>query len=238
MSVNVLREGLSRLGFEENEFFGIKTRAVSELEELMSRYTNELLKFNARFDLVSDCGYETAIVRHVLDSLSAAKLIAKIASEILKKRQVGKLTIADIGSGAGLPGIPLAAAFENMNFVLVERMTKRCEFLEHCLKTLCLSNAKIQNEQVERLAQNSFDVAVMRAFHPLTKKTSRVLLRIIKAGGKLAAYKAKSERIAEEMASLSPNIPEYTTEKLTVPFLTDDTPASQARERNLLIITK
>lgn len=141
------------------------------------------------------------------------------------------VTIADIGSGAGLPGIPLAAAFSGVSFVLVERMSKRCGFLRICVRELGLSNVTVEEEQAERLAQNRFDIAVFRAFHPLEKKLLRVLRRILKSNGVLAAYKARRDSIAAELATLGDAAGAYCIQSLTVPFLAD-------HERNLVIIKK
>ena len=129
-----------------------------------------------------------------------------------------ELVLADIGSGAGLPGIPLAAAFPDYSFVLVERMTKRVDFLRHSAELLHLQNVTVEENQAERLAQKRFDIAAFRAFRPLEKKMAKVLLRILKDGGYLAAYKAKREKILAEMNAL-PAVPPYEIIPLAVPFL-------------------
>lgn len=116
-------------------------------------------------------------------------------------------------------------------------MSKRCNFLEHCIRLLELKNVTVEENQAERIEQNRFDLCVFRAFRPLEKKMTHVLRRILKENGKLAAYKAKSEKIKEEMEALGANIPQYSVHSLTVPFLTENT-QEEARERNLVIINK
>ena len=137
--------------------------------------------------------------------------------------------IADIGSGGGLPGIPLAIALPQFQFVLVERMSKRCAFLENCAAVLNLRNVRVENLQAEQVEAASFDVATFRAFRPLDKKIIKTLLRTIKSDGILAAYKAKQENIATEMAAISSIVPEYKIEKLVVPFMED-------HQRHLVLI--
>ncbi len=237
--MNYLHEGLLQLGFDKGEFYGIKTLPLSELEEKMDLYIKALQEYNAKFDLINTDEYDQIVIRHILDSLSGGSNLAKLISE--SSTAPDQMVLADIGSGAGLPGIPLSAAFPSLKFVLVERMTKRCAFLEHCCSLLELKNASVEENQAERLEQKRFDFCVFRAFRPLEKKMTHVLRRILKDEGKLAAYKAKSDKIKEEMEALGKNMPEYCVVPLTVPFLTEnviDGPDSQERERNLVIISK
>ncbi|MBQ7158948.1 MAG: 16S rRNA (guanine(527)-N(7))-methyltransferase RsmG [Treponema sp.] len=227
--MSILQEGLTQLG-------------LSPLEEKMDAYIRTLQEYNAKFDLINTDEYDQIAIRHIFDSLSGAAEIAKliekrIACTAASSANENGLVLADIGSGAGLPGIPLAAAFPERKFVLVERMTKRVDFLRHCAEVLQLDNVTVEENQAERLEQRRFDIAVFRAFRPLEKKMTKVLLRILKDGGYLAAYKAKCEKITEEMQSL-PVVPAYEVVPLTVPFLTEHTGAEEERERNLVIISK
>lgn len=237
--MNHLHEGLVQLGFEKGNFSGIETISIEEIELKMEKYISNLQEFNAKFDLINTDDHEEIVIRHILDSLSG---IPKICEEI--KNRYGfeneipsDFIIADIGSGAGLPGIPLAAVLPQFNFILVERMTKRCAFLNNCKELLELKNVTVEENQAERIEQKRFDLCVFRAFRPLEKKMMKVLLRILKENGFLAAYKAKSEKIAEEMQSL-PVVPKYKVEPLLVPFLTENTTETEERERNLVIIEK
>ena len=230
--MNALHEGLLQLGFETGEFSGIKTLPLSELEAKMETYISALQEYNAKFDLINTDEHEEIAVRHILDSLSALPKIC----EILSGRGT-ELSLADIGSGAGLPGIPLASALPQFHFTLIERMTKRCGFLNHCVQILNLKNVTVEEDQAERLEQKRFDLCVFRAFRPLEKKMAKVLLRILKDGGCLCAYKAKREKIIEEMENL-PQKPKYEIFPLTVPFLTENSGEQEERERNLVVIER
>lgn len=237
--MNYLHDGLVQLGFEKGEFYGIKTTDLSLLEKKLDSYIKALQEYNAKFDLINTDQYDQIVIKHILDSLSGAEKVARLASEIAAASGVEPeaLNLADIGSGAGLPGIPLAAAFPDLNFTLVERMTKRCSFLNHCASLLELNRVFVEENQAERLEQKRFALCVFRAFRPLEKKMTHVLRRILKDGGKLAAYKAKAEKIKEEMEALGSNMPSYTVESLTVPFLTENS-EEEERQRNLVIIEK
>lgn len=241
--MNFLHEGLLELGFEAGEFSGIKILPLETIEQKMEKYIAALQEYNAKFDLINADEHDEIAIRHILDSLSA---LPKICAEISRRwgEQLSEsgsksenFSLADIGSGAGLPGIPLASCLPQFHFTLVERMTKRCGFLSHCAQILSLQNADVEENQAERLDQNRFDLCVFRAFRPLDKKMAKVLLRILKPDGILAAYKAKKEKIIEEMESLPQN-PKYEILPLKVPFLTENTAEGEERERNLVIIEK
>ncbi|MBR1535831.1 MAG: 16S rRNA (guanine(527)-N(7))-methyltransferase RsmG [Treponema sp.] len=238
--MNFLHEGLLELGFEKGDFFGVKTLPLPELESKMEVYISALQEYNAKFDLINTDDHNEIAVRHILDSLSALPKICEKLSEF-KNSEFSELSLADIGSGAGLPGIPLAAALPDLHFTLIERMTKRCAFLSHCAEVLKLKNVDIEENQAERLSQKRFDLCVFRAFRPLEKKMMKVLLRILKEGGCLCAYKAKKVNIIEEMEALAQK-PKYEIFPLKVPFLTENAEIlagakSEERERNLVMIS-
>lgn len=218
-SSSLLKDGLLALHFSSEE--------IPVVQEKLEGYIRELMLFNAAYDLVGADNQDQIIVNHILDSLSAWKYIQEMALE----RQAGgqQVLIADIGSGGGLPGIPLAIALPQFQFVLVERMSKRCAFLENCAAVLGLRNVQVENLQAEQVEASSFDIATFRAFRPLDKKMIRTLLRTIKTDGILAAYKAKLESIETEMAGIASIVPEYTIKPLDVPFLED-------HQRHLVLI--
>ena len=213
-----LIEGLKKCGIPEN--------AAEPLAQKMEAYIKEIVLFNSAYNLTNTSDRDELVVRHIFDSLAAWGKIQELAKD----------TIADIGSGGGLPGIPLAAAFacagiEDVRFELVERMEKRCAFLENCAAILGLKNVTVVNSEAERVDTEAYDLITFRAFRPLDKKMTKTLLRIVKAGGYLCAYKAKLENINEEMTGISALVPSYDVCPLKVPGLEDS-------ERNLVIIRK
>ena len=235
--MNFLEEGLAKLNFSKNQ--------IERIAPLIENYADEILLFNGAYNLVNASSRDEIFVRHILDSLSAAQEICRVAEKIsaesaqsqsanAKKNKSEKITIADIGSGGGLPGIPLAAAFPQFNFVLVERMAKRCAFLENVRALLGLENVRIENSELEKIPHESFEIATFRAFRPLEKKMLANLLAVLKKGGALAAYKAKRKNIVEEMRLA--NCSSYNIIALNVPFLTDE--SAEEHERNLVLIEK
>ncbi len=218
---------------------GIPDSAAEPLAQKMEAYIKEIVLFNSAYNLTNTSDRDELVVRHIFDSLAAWEKITTVV-ECLRSRCIettgGNLVFADIGSGGGLPGIPLAAAFacagiDSVRFELVERMEKRCAFLENCAAILGLKNLTVVNSEAERLPEAAYDLITFRAFRPLDKKMTKTLLRIVKKGGCLCAYKAKTESIKEEMAGITALVPEYQVAPLAVPGLENS-------ERNLVIIRK
>lgn len=216
----LLEQGLGALDFFPEE--------IPVIQQKLEGYIRELMLFNAAYDLVGAENQEQIVVNHILDSLAGWRCIRELALERQQGRQES-VQVADIGSGGGLPGIPLAIALPQLQFVLVERMSKRCAFLENCAAVLRLKNVRVENMQAEQVPPQSFDVATFRAFRPLDKKMIKTLLRTIGEGGVLAAYKAKLESIEAEMSAIASIVPEYTIKPLTVPFMED-------HQRHLVLI--
>ena len=219
---------------------GIPETAAPQLTEKMEAYIKEIILFNSAYNLTNTSDRDELVVRHIFDSLAAwpgiSKEVASIRSHCEHSTTEDSLLIADIGSGGGLPGIPLAAAFmtcglTNVRLELVERMEKRCAFLENCCAILGLKNVTVVNSEAERLEPEVYDLITFRAFRPLDKKMTKTLLRIVKINGVLCAYKAKASSIKEEMDGIAAIVPDYEVVPLTVPGLEDS-------ERNLVIIRK
>ena len=210
----LLKEGLDKLGLEESE---------SRILPLLERYVEEIELFNPAYGLVKVKDSRELIVKHILDSLAPLKVISNLSknSESYK--------IADVGSGAGLPGIPLAVCLPNTAFTLIERMGRRAGFLRDAVAVLGLPNVTVEEAEMEKLAitgEDGFDLIVFRAFKPLDSAILKGLFAILKPSGFLAAYKGRRRAIEEEMGSLQNLSWEAIT--LEVPFLSE--------ERHLVLI--
>lgn len=214
-----LFEGAKKLGLELSD---------GQFEALQS-YTDQVLEFNKGYNLMKAENRDEFEVNHILDSLAACKEIGSLAQSLAASGK--EVKIGDIGSGGGCPGIPLAIAFPQYSFTLVERMEKRCAFLQQVVRSLKLNNAKVLCLQADKVKPESFTIEVFRAFHPFDTKITKLLLKMLCKGGFIAAYKARSEKITAEMESISFMVPSYKKIALTVPFLED-------HERNLVVIQK
>lgn len=121
-------------------------------------YLERLLLWRTTTSLVSTDSPAEIVMRHIADSLALAPLVPSGAR------------VADIGSGAGLPGLPLAIACPDARMVLVEPRRKRANFLRDAARAAGVANALVAEARVEELppAESAgFDLVVSRAFGPL-----------------------------------------------------------------------
>lgn len=246
----LLERGLAALGFPaapERVSFGdvsVACRGVDAMVPLVERYLSELELFNSAFDLVGeDTGPGNSgarselVVRHVLDSLAPWRALfdgvasAQGRDAARSAARVDSLRFVDVGSGAGFPGIPLAIAFPEIEFTLLERMAKRCAFLENCVAILGLKSTKILNVEAERGPAAAFDAVCFRAFRPLDRAMTRTLLALARSGGALAAWKGRREKIDEEMGGIQESIGAWSATAVSVPFLPEG-------ERHLVVISR
>lgn len=213
---------------------GLEKLELNFSEEQISKlegYIAEILEFNKTYNLMKADNADELAVSHILDSLVAVPHLKELISEITTRTGKHVLELADIGSGGGCPGIPLSIAFPDHHFSLVERMEKRCVFLETVVSKLELKNVTVECRAADNVPAESFDLEVFRAFHPFDKKIIKLLFNMLKKGGYLAAYKAREEKILAEMAEIKSTVKDYKKIKMTVPFLED-------HERNLVVIKK
>ena len=215
---------------------GLTDGSRASLVSKMEQYIKEIILFNSAYNLTNTSDHDELVVRHILDSLAGYEVVKKSLAS--KEDAASPLVIGDIGSGGGLPGIPLAAAFlcaddfaKSLQFKLVERMEKRCSFLENCKAMLGLTNTEIWNTVAEQVEPESFDLITFRAFRPLDEKMTKTLLRMVKKGGFLCAYKAKLVNIKEEMEGIKNLVDSWEVLPLSVPGLEDS-------ERNMVVIRK
>ena len=120
----------------------------------LSDYRDSII--SAKFNLVSKKDKDNIWIRHFHDSLRLRKFFEKNSK---------KIKILDIGSGAGLPGLPLSMVLDNdlFEFVLCESNNKKANFIQDCCNQLDISNVQIINNRVENIKNHSFDYIISRA---------------------------------------------------------------------------
>lgn len=132
--------------------------------ETLGRYLAILLEANREHNLTAVTDPEHAWTRHVLDALTLVPLLSDLP--------IGSRVI-DVGSGGGLPGIPLAVCMPHLRWTLLEATGKKAEFLRHVIAELKLDDVRVLNERAERAGQDHknhrefFDAVVARAVGPL-----------------------------------------------------------------------
>ncbi len=160
----------------------------------LQRYHEMLLDWNTRMDLTNVPPEEMAI-RHYADSLLVL---------VQGKWFPQGTTLIDVGTGAGLPGLPLAIARPDMRVCLLDASRKRCGFLSAVIEELQLKNLMIMHARAEDAAKGalreSCDLAVARALAPMNV-LCELLLPYVRVGGLALCWKGPS--VDEEMVSVS-----------------------------------
>ena len=172
-----LADGVSALGLDVDE------RARAALLD----YLGLLEKWNKTYNLTAIHEPERMLTHHLLDSLIIAP-------------QVGAGPLLDVGSGAGLPGIPLAIARPGLRVTLLDASQKKCGFMRQAAIDLKLSNVTVTHARVEDFRPaEGFPQVVSRAFSDLSEFV-RLTRHLVAAGGEWLAMKGLYPH--EEIAQL------------------------------------
>jgi 16S rRNA (guanine527-N7)-methyltransferase len=135
---------------------GLSALGIALDESAMARlldYVDLLQRWNAAYNLTAVRDPAEMVTRHLLDSLAILP-------------HVSGATLADLGSGAGLPGIPLAIAAPARETLLVDSNGKKARFLREAVRKLALANARVAESRVENV-EGTFDCITARAFASL-----------------------------------------------------------------------
>lgn len=170
----------------------------------MLAYLDLLAKWNRVYNLTAVRDREHMVTQHLLDSLAVVP-------------HLPGATLLDVGSGAGLPGIPIAIAAPDRSVTLLESNQKKTAFLQQAVAELGLANARVCRERIETWHTASrFDVIVSRAFADLATFVAAAG-RLLAPGGLLAAMKGSYPQA--ELARLPDGFRTRLVRQLAVPGL-------------------
>jgi 16S rRNA (guanine527-N7)-methyltransferase len=199
----------------------------SETKTILERYLAEIMLFNPTHGLVSGNDRQDIIVRHILDSLAPWQYIADEAARLAVTKSTTPVTIADVGTGAGFPGIPLAIVMGDCRFLLIERMGRRVTFLHNAQAVLRLANTAIIESEVEKAGGARADMVTCRGFSEINDRLIGTFAALLNPGGTILFYKGKREKIDREIEGCT-HAHQTTIIPYTPPFLNE--------ERHLVII--
>ncbi|MDQ6781410.1 MAG: 16S rRNA (guanine(527)-N(7))-methyltransferase RsmG, partial [Candidatus Eremiobacteraeota bacterium] len=175
----LLTEGLCELGVP----------ATAEALERILTFTQAVLSSNERTNLIGPANLRTLIVRHVLDS------VAPVAGRQLEN------PVIDLGSGAGFPGIPLAAINGNWRFILLEPRRKRLEFLSWIKELLGLGNVRCLPWTASGAVRQGMAAtagAVLARALAKPEEALHLAMPLVKPGGVLLLYEGRASIASRE----------------------------------------
>ena len=153
-----------------------------EQVEMFYLYMELLKEWNEKMNLTAITEPYEILQKHFVDSLTIAPYLEN------------NISIIDVGTGAGFPGIPVKIANKTLSVTLIDSLGKRIHFLEEVIATLQLSNINTYHVRAEEAGKDKnfreqFDIAVSRAVAPLATLVE-YLLPFVKVGGKCICMKA------------------------------------------------
>ena len=186
-----LTSGLQQMGLQLDT---VQQRSLLDYLLLLSKWNNA-------FNLTAVRDPSEMVSRQLLDSLSILPLLSGS-------------TLLDVGTGAGLPGVPLAIARPDISFTLLDSNGKKCRFVEQAKIELCLENVRVERCRIEQfLPAERFEMVVSRAFAALPEMLDLCSHLISKKGCLLAM---KGALHSEEMKAIAGRCAELKVHRLNV----------------------
>ena len=153
-----LRDGLAVMGLDLS----------AAMQSRLLGFVALLKKWNRTYNLTAIRDEGEMVTQHLLDSLAVLPALAELCAAVSPQAALAGRRWADVGSGAGLPGIPLAIARPELAMTLIEAVDKKSAFQRQAKIELALSNVAVLNARVEDVAVGRFDAVISRAFADLT----------------------------------------------------------------------
>jgi 16S rRNA (guanine527-N7)-methyltransferase len=216
----ILIDGCQKMGIDINK----------EQIRKFSRYLELLLQWNQKINLTSLKAPQEIIIKHFLDSISCVK-------GINKHFDTKEISVIDVGTGAGFPGIPIKIICPSIRLFLLEARNKKTIFLEKVADEMNFQKVKILNGRAEIFGKSAdyrekYDIVVSRAVAHLTV-LSEYCLPLVRVGGLFVAqkgrsYKKETEKSLKTIQVLGGEL--IGVENIRIPFID--------QERHLLLIKK
>jgi 16S rRNA (guanine527-N7)-methyltransferase len=191
---SILKKGLKELSLVHSK---------DQLRAFMT-YLSELKKWNKAYNLTSLKTDEDIVIKHFLDSLLYLKAIPG-----------GEISVMDVGSGAGFPGIPMKIMRPEIEMHLLEPSRKKAGFLRHVIRMLGLGGSEVIEKRIEDVGLLMVDVAVTRALFDIKEFAGKAFSHL-NEGGRLVV--SKGPRVSEELKALKKT--DYELLTLALPFST------------------
>jgi 16S rRNA (guanine527-N7)-methyltransferase len=163
---------------------GKESAVLSQTQlQSISTYIDILLRWNTRINLTAIRDPEEIVLRHFGESLFAARYLLNPRSSVSSESPVvdSLYAVADIGSGAGFPGVPLKLWAPQISLALIESNHKKATFLREVARCLALTNVNIKNARAESLTE-TFDLVTLRAVEEFASILPTAAARVAPGG--------------------------------------------------------
>lgn len=168
---SILASGIDKMGMTVS----------SQQQQQLIGYVELMHKWNKAYNLTSVREPEQMVVKHLLDSLSVAPF-------------VDGQHVIDVGTGPGLPGMPLAIVLPHCQFTLLDSLGKRVRFMKQCVHELKLDNVTCLHSRVEEhQPETAYDIVLSRAFASL-KDMLHWCAHLVDSEGKFLALKGQAQQ--------------------------------------------
>jgi len=183
---------MKTLAYEARRLFDLPLTPAQQ--EAFRVYQRELLEWNRRHNLTAIREPEKIVIRHFLDSLSCTLVL----------RSAPLQRVADVGTGAGFPGLPLKLVYPRLRLTLVESVGKKADFCEHMVETLGLQDVTVYRGRAETIGRDSahreqYDWVLARAV-ALMPVLAEYLLPLARVGGHALAMKGERAPVEVQAA--------------------------------------
>lgn len=198
------------------------------IEERLQHFARLLSSYDEA-NVIGTKAFDQVLLEHVLDSMSCLLVPEVECSRV----------IADVGSGGGLPGLPLAIALPDTSFELIESTGKKATFLKHAVERFRLSNVEVINARAEDVARDQIrraakDVCTVRAVAKLSV-LAEYCLPLLKEGGRVIAMKGHvSDEEREEGNRAASVVGGGCVQTIEVPMLEE----LEQKKRSLVVFKK
>lgn len=176
----LLRAGLRRLGLERD----------AALEAALLRFADLIAAANPVYRLVR-ADRRRLVTHHLLDCLAAVPALRRVEP---------RASVLDVGSGAGLPGVPLALALPECRVTLLERSARRAAFLHHVRRELAVPELTIVDRPLAEAGLAPFDVVTWRAVAPLAQLLP-ALRPLLHRASTVALYQGTAATVERELVA-------------------------------------
>ena len=163
----------------------LEINITEEQINLLDKFYELLIEWNKRINLTTITEYENVYLKHFYDSLTLYKEV----------NLNDELTLCDVGTGAGFPGIVLKICFPSLKITLIDSLQKRVNYLNEIIKELELTDIKAVHARMEdfsRLNEEQFDVITARAVANMNVLLE-ISIKALKINGHLVLMKANCE---------------------------------------------